>query len=190
MQPEPSLGKYFDALYQITLRIASSLDLGDLLGYLTEEAAQAVNARASSVRLLDKEGKRLEMQAVFGLSDAYLNKGPVEVARSPIDREILSGRATQLADVTTDASFQYPEEAAREGIHGVASVPLIAHNRPIGVLRVYSHERRTFADPEMHFLIAVADLAALCIENARLYDQVRQSYEDTMNILWGDEPAG
>jgi GAF domain-containing protein len=58
------------------------------------------------------------------------------------------------------------------------------------VLRVYSQERRTFTDAEMHFLIAVADLAALCIENARLYDQVRQSYEDTMNILWGDEPAG
>jgi GAF domain-containing protein len=41
----------------------------------------------------------------------------------------------------------------------------------------------------MHFLIAVADLAALSIENARLYDQVKQKYEDTMNILWGDEPA-
>lgn len=190
MEPDVSLGKYFDALYQITLRIASSLDLDNLLAYVTEEAARAVDARASSVRLLDKEGKRLEMQAVHGLSESYLNKGPVEVANSPIDREILSGRATQLSDVTTDASFQYPGEAEREGIHAVASVPLIAHNRPIGVLRVYSGERRVFTDREMQFLIAVGDLAALCIENARLYDQVKQNYEDTMNILWGDEPGG
>jgi GAF domain-containing protein len=57
------------------------------------------------------------------------------------------------------------------------------------VLRVYSGQRRTFSDEDMHFLIAVADLAALSIENARLYDQVKQRYEDTMNILWGDEPA-
>jgi GAF domain-containing protein len=71
----------------------------------------------------------------------------------------------------------------------VASVPLIAHGRPIGVLRVYSRERRTFSEAEMHFLVAVADLAALSIENARLYDNVRQNYEDTMNILWGDEPT-
>ncbi|HEX6507744.1 MAG TPA: GAF domain-containing protein [Chloroflexota bacterium] len=189
METETSLGIYFDALYQITLRISSSLDLDDVLSYLTEETAQAIGVRASSVRLLDKEARKLEMRAVYGLSDAYLNKGPVEVTHSLIDREILAGNATQLADVTSDPSFQYPGEAAREGIVSVASVPLIAHGRPIGVLRVYSGKRRTFTDTEMHFLIAVADLAALSIENARLYEQMRQKYEDTMNILWGAEPA-
>jgi len=189
MEPEGSLGKYFDSLYRITLRISSSLDLDNVLSYLTEETAGAVSVKASSVRLLDKEGKRLEMRAVYGLSDLYLNKGPVEVTRSAVDQEILAGNATQLPDVTTDPSFQYPDEAAREGIVSVASVPLIAHGRAIGVLRVYSHKPRTFSDEDMHFLIAVADLAALSIENARLYDQVKQKYEDTMNILWGDEPA-
>jgi GAF domain-containing protein len=189
MEPEGSLGKYFDALYQITLRISSSLDLDNVLSYLTEETAQALSVKASSVRLLDKSGTKLEMRAVHGLSESYLNKGPVEVARSHVDQEILAGNATQLADVTHDPSFQYPDEAAQEGIVSVASVPLIAHGRPIGVLRVYSGKSRTFSDSDMHFLIAVADLAALSIENARLYDQVKQRYEDTMNILWGDEPA-
>ena len=189
MEPEGSLGKYFDSLYGITLRISSSLDLDNVLAFLTEETAAALSVKASSVRLLDKEGKRLEMRAVYGLSESYLNKGPVEVARSAVDQEILAGNATQLEDVAHDPSFQYPDEAAREGIVSVASVPLIAHGRAIGVLRVYSLKRRSFSDPDMHFLIAVADLAALCIENARLYDQVKQNYEDTMNILWGDEPA-
>ena len=184
-----TLGTYFDALYQIVLRISSSLDPDDVLAYLTEETAQALDTKASSVRLLDKDRRFLEMRAVHGLSEEYLNKGPVEVERSPVDREILEGTALQLADVTKDSSFQYPEEAAREGIVSVASVPLIAHGRPIGVLRVYSGHTRTFSEPEMHFLIAVGDLAALCIENARLYDQMRQNYEDTMNILWGSEPA-
>ena len=189
MAADTSLGGYFDALYQITLRISSSLDLDAVLSYLTEETAQAVHAKASSVRLLDQDGRNLEMRAVYGLSDAYLNKGPVIVAQSQVDREILAGKALQLADVTKTPSFQYPEEAAREGIISIASVPLIAHGRPIGVLRVYSGTRRTFTDEDMRFLIAVADLAALCIENARLYDRMRQNYEDTMNILWGAEPV-
>jgi GAF domain-containing protein len=187
MESEKSLGTYFDALYQITLRISSSLDLDAVLSYVTEETAKAVDAKASSVRLLDKDGQRLEMKAVYGLSEAYLNKGPVEVSRSAIDQEILSGTATQLADVTNDSSFQYPQEAQREGIVSIASVPLIAHGRPIGVLRVYSSEQRKFDEQDMHFLIAVADLAALSIENARLYDQMRQNYEDTMNVLWSNE---
>lgn len=183
-----SLGTYFDALYQITLRISSSLDVNEVLAYLTEEAAKAVGAKASAVRLLDPDGQHLEMRAVYGLSEDYLNKGPVEVARSPVDRNILEGQATQLPDVTHDANFQYPEEARREGIVSVASVPLIAHGRPIGVLRVYSGQRRTYGDDDMRFLVATADLAALAIDNARLYDRMKQNYEETMNTLWGDEP--
>jgi signal transduction protein with GAF and PtsI domain len=186
---DPSLGTYFDALYQITLRISGSLDLDNVLAYLTEEAAKALDAKASSVRLLDPDAKCLEMKAVFGLSQGYLNKGPVELARSPVDREILGGATSQLSDVTKDQSFQYPEEAAREGIVSVATVPLIAHARPIGVLRVYTGEKRTFTETEMHFLVAVADLAALCIDNARLYDRMRHNYEEAMDTLWGQVPA-
>lgn len=186
---EASLGTYFDALYQITLRISSSLDLENVLAYVTEEAAEAVAVKASAVRLLDEGGKRLEMRAVHGLSEEYLNKGPVYVDRSPVDQQILSGHASQLTNVATDHLFQYPEAAAREGIISVASVPLIAHGKSIGVLRVYSSTSREFSDADMKFLTAVADLAALAIENARLYTEIRTSYEDTMNTLWGEPPA-
>jgi GAF domain-containing protein len=189
MATEDVLGAYFDALYQIVLRISSSLDLDAVLAYLTEETAQAVGAKAASVRLLDSTGQILEMRAVYNLSPAYLGKGPVILSRSPVDAEILSGKPTQLDDVRRESGFQYPEEAAREGIVSMASVPLIAKGRPIGVLRVYSGERRSYTDVQMRFLVAAGDIAALAIENARLYDQMRQKYEDTMNILWGDEPV-
>jgi GAF domain-containing protein len=189
MADDDSLGTYFNALYQITLRISSSLDLDNVLAYVTEETAKAMKAKASSVRLLNEVGTCLEMKAVYGLSDEYLNKGPVVVARSPVDRDILAGKASQLADVCSDSSFQYPVEARREGIVSLASVPLIAHGIPIGVLRVYTAVRRTFSENEIRFLTAVADLAALSIDNARLYDQMRQNYEDTMNVLWGSASA-
>jgi signal transduction protein with GAF and PtsI domain len=169
--------------------VSSSLDLSDVLAYLTEEAARAVSAKASAVRLLDEAGERLEMAAVYGLSERYLNKGPVILSRSRVDQEILAGNATQLANVSGDPSFQYPDEATREGIVSVCSVPLIAHGRPIGVLRVYSGERRAFDETEMKFLVAVGDLAALSIDNARLYNEMRQNYEDTMNTLWGETPV-
>jgi GAF domain-containing protein len=185
MAANDSLGTYFDALYQITLRISSSLDLDHILAYLTEETASAVAARAAAVRLLDESGKTLEMRAVFGLSESYLTKGPVQLDRSPVDVAILSGEATQIEDVRTDSGFQYPEAAVREGIVSIASVPLIAKGQPIGVMRVYSAERRRYSESQMRFLVAVADLAALSIENARLYDRVRARYEDTMNTLWG-----
>jgi len=182
------LGIYFDALYQITKRISSSLDLDHVLAYLVEEATKAMQGKAASVRLLN-DGGELDVAAVYGLSRQYLNKGSVRLSNSPFDRAILEGRPVQVRNVTQSDAFQYPQEAQREGIVSVAGVPLVAHGKPIGVLRVYSGQERDFSDAALKFLQSVADLAALSIDNARLYGEARANYEETMNVLWGDSPA-
>jgi signal transduction protein with GAF and PtsI domain len=181
---------YFLTVVDIVKRITSSLEPEEVLGYLTESVTRALKAKAASVRLLDPDGKRLEMRAVFGLSEEYLNKGPVELSRSAIDRHILEGHVTQLHDVREDPNFQYPHEARTEGIVSVASAPLIAHDAPIGVLRVYSGEMRTFSLLETRFLEVVAELAALAIHNASLYAQLRTHHHELIDIFMpGDEYA-
>ena len=174
---------YFTTVVDIVKRIIGSLNQEDVLVYLTESVTNAMHAKAASVRLLDESGERLEMRAVYGLSDAYLNKGPVELERSAIDRHILEGNVTQLEDVRQDANFQYPEEARREGIVSVASAPMIAHDKPIGVLRVYSDEARSFSKLETRFLEAVAELAALAIHNASLYERLHNDHHELIDIF-------
>ena len=174
---------YFLTVVDVVKRIISSLDPDEVLAYLTESVSRALHAKAASVRLLNERGDCLEMRAVFGLSDAYLNKGPVELSRSAIDRHILEGNVTQLADVGHDANFQYPDEATAEGIVSVASAPLIAHDRPIGVLRVYSGSTRTFTQLETRFLEALAELAALALHNASLYERLKTDHHDLIDMF-------
>ena len=174
---------YFSTVVDIVKRIISSLDPEEVLTYLTESVTKALGVKASSVRLLDESGGQLEMRAVFGLSDAYLNKGPVQLNRSAIDRHILEGNVTQLEDVRQDSNFQYPDEARAEGIVSVASAPLIAHDRPIGVLRVYSSEPRSFSSLDIRFLEAVAELAALALHNASLYDRLKADHHELIDIF-------
>jgi len=174
---------YVSTVVDIVKRIISSLDPEEVLGYLTESVTKAMHAKAASVRLLDEAGDRLEMRAVYGLSDAYLNKGPVELERSAIDRHILDGNVTQLADVRQDGNFQYPDEARKEGIVSVASAPMIAHDKPIGVLRVYSSETRSFSHLETRFLEAVAELAALAMHNASLYHRLKTDHHELIDIF-------
>jgi signal transduction protein with GAF and PtsI domain len=181
-QYRPSV-EYFSTLFEIAKRLNSSLDPNDVLAYLTESVSEALAAKAASVRLLDESGERLEMRAVYGLSDAYLNKGPVELSRSAVDRHILAGNITQLEDVTQDPNFQYPKEARDEGIVSVLSAPLIAQDRPIGVLRVYSDKPRHFTEVECAFIQAVAELAALAIQNARLHDQLRRDHGELLDLF-------
>ena len=56
-------------------------------------------------------------------------------------------------------------------------VPLAIRDKIIGVMRVYSAAPQRFTQKEINFLKAVANLGALAIENAKLYEQLKDRYE-------------
>jgi len=169
--------KWYQVLHQVASTVNSSLELPQVLEAVVENAAQAMGCKASSLRLLSPRRRRLLMSAAYGLSDAYLRKGPVEVEKSGVDREALEGKVVVIRDAATDPRFQYPEEAAREHIASVLVVPLEIRGKPIGVLRVYTEEPRDFSEQEVEFLQAIADISALAIENARLHQALRADLE-------------
>ncbi|MGZ3625975.1 MAG: GAF domain-containing protein, partial [Ktedonobacteraceae bacterium] len=90
-----------------------------------------------------------------------------------------------IPDVSNDTRFQYVEAAKREGIVSVLCVPLEVRGEAIGVLRVYTHVPCIFHDDDIQFLSVLASLAALAIENANLYENLKNSYEGVMDVLWG-----
>jgi signal transduction protein with GAF and PtsI domain len=79
---------YLSALCSVCQNIISEVEYSKVLSSLVENAAACLNAKASSVRLLDRTGQTLEIAAVHGLSKTYLKKGPVDVAKSPIDKQV------------------------------------------------------------------------------------------------------
>lgn len=176
---------YYHALYRVALLVNSSLDPDEVLRSVVRSVAEAMSARACSLRLLNRVGTELEMAAAHGLTDRYLNKGAVAVSASPIDREALSGTVVTVAQVISDSRLQYPEELAREGIVSMLCAPLIRHQTPIGVMRVYTEAQHDFAQDEIDFLQALADICALSIENARMYDALQRTFEVGMEALWG-----
>jgi GAF domain-containing protein len=134
--------------------------------------------RAASIRLLDEKRQRLVLAAACGLSAEYLAKGPVLVAHSPVDQRVLAGERVVLHDVRTEPGFEYPQEAAREGIRSVLVVPLKLQDRALGVMRVYSARPRHFSNVGETFLASIADLVALAIERAELHALLQDQYED------------
>jgi GAF domain-containing protein len=53
------------------------------------------------------------------------------------------------------------------------------------VLRVYTGEPCVFHEDDIQFLSVLASLAALAIENANLYESLKNSYDGVMDVLWG-----
>lgn len=183
--PTRSHRDYYTALYQAALTISSSLEPDQVLHGIVKSIAEAMQVKACVLRLLDRETGNLQISAVYGLSKHYLAKGPVDLAHSALDHQALEGSPVYVSDAGQDSRFQYQEAARQEGIVSVLCVPLEVRGEAIGVMRVYTNTVTVFHDDDVQFLSVLASLAALAIENARLYENVRNSYDGVMAAFWG-----
>jgi sigma-B regulation protein RsbU (phosphoserine phosphatase) len=153
----------------VTMMLADTRDLNTLLQRSVKLVAELMNAKACSIRLLDFEHDELKIQAVYNLSEAYLNKGLISLSRSQEWFAAMDESGYELIrDMRTDPRVQYPEEAAREGLVSMLSVAMKSQTRSIGMLRVYTAEERAFSQSEITLLKAIAASTSAAIENARL----------------------
>jgi signal transduction protein with GAF and PtsI domain len=168
---------YFTAIYNVAKVVNGTLDTSHVLSTIVRCVTETMKVKACSLRLLDTRGQRLMLGAYYGLSEKYLHKGPVLVKESGLDRKSLKGQTMYVRNAQTDRNFQYRDMARREGIISVLVVPLRVGDNVIGVMRVYSGTEREFDEKEVKFLEAVANLSAIAIDNARLYQALRKNFE-------------
>lgn len=167
--------QYFKMFRDVCKRINSTLDLKECLNFITENVVKVLNIKACTIFLLDMVHKRLDISASCGLSEAYLKKGPVDAEKSI--EESLSGKPVLVYDTTHDNRIQYPEEAKREGVSSILSVPISVKGEVIGVLRLYTSQPRKFSNDEIEFITGLAEMGGIAIENARMYDRLKLDHE-------------
>jgi len=168
----------YKVIYEVARIINLSLKPNEVLSKIAEQTAKGMDAKGCFIRVLSRDGKTLKPGAHYGLSDRYAQKGPVEVDKSKLDRDVLRGEIVTIADVRNDARFQYPEQAAEEGLVSMVVAPLsVGGGKVIGSIRVYSGEERTFTEDELDFLRCIADLSGLALENARMYAALKRAQQ-------------
>jgi GAF domain-containing protein len=167
-------GTYYESLYGAAALLNSARAPDAVLRSLVESVAKAMGAKGCSLMLLTPDRKQLLHTVAYGLSDWYIRKGPVSVDKSI--SEALEGKAVAVLDATEDDRIQYRKQAKQEGIASMLSAPMRLRGESIGVIRVYSAEPRHFTDADIHFVGAVANLGAIALENARLYEAVHRDF--------------
>ncbi len=158
-------------LFNISTMLSDARGLQQTLDRVTSAVARVLGVKACSLRLLDEHRQELLIKSVFNLSDAYVQKGPIVLGNSGVDREALTGKVVYVAEMATDKRIAYPEDTRREGIVSVLCAALMYKGQPIGVLRVYTAEKKEFSDFEVRLLQSIASQAAIAIENARLQQE-------------------
>ena len=177
---EPQEKGYFDSFLAVVKAVNSTLDRQEVLDLLVSNVTQVMNLKASAIRLLDEKQRTLELVASHGLSEKYLNKGPVDADKSIADA--MEGKTISVYKVTEDPRAQYPKEAEEEGIASIVSLPLRIKGRVIGVMRLYTSEPREFSEEEINSAEALAEMGAIAIENARMYEKIKRDYGTLMSF--------
>jgi signal transduction protein with GAF and PtsI domain len=160
--------QYFKVFFDASQAILSSASLKDILSLLVRRTVDALDAKAGALLLVDEKTGRLRLVSSHQLSRKYRNKGPLRTGESI--PEVMEGRPVLIKDAFADPRIQYREAMLEEGINTLLSVPLVAKDKVIGVLRLYMEEPRDVSDSEMEFVLALAGIGGLAIANAMIYE--------------------
>ncbi len=179
--------KELSTLYRIGKVVTSLLDLEKVLNRIVEAAVFLTGAEEGFLLLVDEETNELYMRAAKGLGEKYSHGFRVRVADS------LSGQVVQTGKPIIVSSVQDEEEFKLKTGYLVKSllhVPLKVRDKVIGVLSVDNKmSPKAFTDNELHLLSALADYAAIAIENARLYQESHEEAKRLTELLHAQEEA-
>jgi GAF domain-containing protein len=165
----------YETLLKVTKVISHSRNPEEVVLMTVESIKTALDVKGCSVFLINRKTDELEVAASYGLSDEYINKGPVSALRS-IALSLEEGPVA-IYDVSDDPRIQYPDQAKKEGITSILSVPIIVAGRLIGALRIYTSEHWEFTLEDVNFAQAMAQIAGMAIEMARQYKGLKDSIE-------------
>lgn len=172
---------YLESYQNICRAISSSLALNEVLNHIVTNAVKVMNVKASSLRLLDKDTQQLELAAYHGLSERYVNKGPVVYDGSIVDA--LAGKPASIYDITADEHSRYRKEAIEEGIRSILSIPMRVGEEVIGVLRMYTSEPVEYSEEDLKFMNAIAEQAAIAIVNARVFEKTVSKEKEYLKVF-------
>ena len=160
----------FKILYEIAQELNSNLAPDEVLHTIVKTVCNAADVKGCSLMLLTPDQQQLIHTIAYGLSDWYVRKGLVRVDAAIA--QALGGKPVAILDATSDPRIQYREQAKREGLVSMLSLPLMRRGEVIGIVRIYTSERRKFSAQEVDFFSALANLGAIALERAELHESI------------------
>jgi PAS domain S-box-containing protein/putative nucleotidyltransferase with HDIG domain len=168
-----------NALLRIDTAISSSFDPGFTLGIVLDQVTAQLGVDAADVLLLDPLTRTLRYAIGRGFRTNSMQEFPLELDRS-VPGLVASGcKPLHLPDLTrTPCPFVRAEAMEGEGFIAYSAVPLVSQGVVKGVLEVF-HRSPLEADEEwLDFLGALAGSAAIAIDSARAFEDLRRSNDE------------
>jgi len=166
-------------LQEIAEELNSTLELEALLRRVADRVKQAIGYDTFGVHLLDPLGQELRLYFSVGYPTEVAQHWRLGLGQGLVGTAAVSGQPVRVGDVRLDPRYIN----AGENIVSEMAIPLQVKNRVIGVLSIGSRQPDYFTKAHQRFMTFLAGHLANAIENARLYENLREQTR-TLGLLY------
>ncbi|MDP2916538.1 MAG: GAF domain-containing protein [Dehalococcoidia bacterium] len=172
-----------EGLNAIALTICQSLDLDTILSGSLQRVMELIGMEIGGILLLDDRTKTLAYRVHNGLSDSSVKDSErLKIDHSIEGKVAKSGDPVILDNVSDEQTSVHPMLAA-ENVRAFVCFPLRSKDKIIGVLNLASRKPRNFTAVDRQLLYSIASQISIAIENARLYEEVRDKEKVLTELL-------
>lgn len=166
--------EYFKAIHEIGKAINATYDLDQILNLIVTRLPAVMKLKAATIRLIEEHKHTLTLKASYGLSQEYLERGPLDEELATY--YVREGEPVVIPDATKDMHTIYHKEAEAEGVRGILAVPILLQDEVIGILRLLSSEVRYFSATDISFAMGIAEQSGVAIQRAMDHNKIQTTH--------------
>jgi len=174
-----------DHINEISAWVSSVQDLDQLLELIIETATRMMDAKASSLLLLDRKTQKLYFKVATGTKGTDIKQFEIDLGQGIAGHVAQTGEPLLIPDVAKDPRW-YKEISESIGFktQSIACVPMKINGEIIGVVEIIDKaDGSSIRDEDLKILSVFADLAARAIGNARKIEHDKKEIRDLKNEL-------
>ncbi len=171
-------GERLRRLAELSRTVTASLDAQAVLESIVRVSVELFRADAATLAVVDPGTGLLAQRADYGLRSGATRHTRIFRPGEGVSGRLLEGKTPLVVeDFQTDPRVVNREWAVAEGVVAYAGVPLLLAGRAVGTLAVFTRTARRFDAGELDLLASLGSHAAIALENARLYAELKGSTE-------------
>jgi NtrC-family two-component system sensor histidine kinase KinB len=174
-----------ELLYHISRELNSRLELRELIENILRLTAESVGAENSSLILVNDSGQVYDAALVVNgalVSNAAAQLGP-QLERGLAGYAMRQRQVILVTDTARDPRWQPTANGHSTGSKSVLAIPLAYGNRILGVITLVHPKPDQFTQNDLALVKAIAEQAAIAVENARLLRESRRQTEAMRSLV-------
>ena len=157
--------------------MAGTRKVEEVLESITREALLLLDCSMSAFFLYESETDELKLHSLQDKTGSLAHEETLNPADSLLGTSLRGHRQVQTRDLFRTEEHHFTELIREKNLHSMLVTPVVYEDEPIGLLTLYVDRSHRYNDDERLIARALADLGAIAIQNAFLYDRVFSSEE-------------